>query len=77
MALTATANLATRRMIIKNLKMHGCYLKSKNPNRANIHRKNPPDIMEAPFLTCVKKVKGLIAVLFFAGHTMTVPQFLN
>ena len=48
MALTATANLTTRRMIIKNLEMHGCYIKSRNPNRANIHYviSEKPDVME-------------------------------
>ena len=33
MALTATANLATRKMIICSLEMHRCYIKAQNPNK--------------------------------------------
>ena len=36
MALTATANLATRKIVIQSLEMRGCYIKSRNPNRSNI-----------------------------------------
>ena len=35
MALTATANLATRKIVIQSLEMRGCYIKSRNPNRSN------------------------------------------
>jgi ATP-dependent DNA helicase RecQ len=47
MALTATANLGTRKMVIGNLEMHGCYIKARNPNRANIQyivAEKSPDI---------------------------------
>lgn len=36
MALTATANLSTRKMIIQSLEMHRCYVKARNPNKTNI-----------------------------------------
>ena len=36
MAHTATANLATRKMVIRSLEMSGCYIKAKNPNKRNI-----------------------------------------
>lgn len=36
MALTATANLATRKMVIRSLEMNGCYIKARNPNKSNI-----------------------------------------
>lgn len=36
MALTATANLATRKMVIRNLEMNGCYIVSRNPNKINV-----------------------------------------
>lgn len=36
MALTATANLSTRKMVIQSLEMHRCYIKARNPNKTNI-----------------------------------------
>ena len=36
MALTATANLATRKTVIRSLEMNGCYIKARNPNKRNI-----------------------------------------
>ena len=36
MALTAMANLATRKMVIRNLEMNGCYVLARNPNKKNI-----------------------------------------
>ena len=36
MALTATANLATRKIVIQSLEMRGCYIKSQDPNKVNI-----------------------------------------
>ena len=49
MALTATANLATRKMIICSLEMHGCYIKAQNPNKRNIQyivAEKPHDLMK-------------------------------
>ena len=37
MALTATANLAIRAMLIKTLEMKGCFVLSHNPNKINIY----------------------------------------
>ena len=48
MALTATANLATRKIVIRSLEMHGCYIKARNPNKRNIHymvAEKPRDLM--------------------------------
>lgn len=36
MALTATANLVTRKMVIWSLEMNGCYILARNPNKKNI-----------------------------------------
>ena len=36
MALTATTNLSTRKMVIQSLEMHRCYIKARNPNKTNI-----------------------------------------
>ena len=36
MALTATANLSTRKVVIKSLEMHKCYVLVRNPNKVNI-----------------------------------------
>lgn len=36
LALTATANLATRKHVIQNLEMSGCYVKAQSPNKVNI-----------------------------------------
>ena len=50
LALTATANLSTMKMVIANLEMRGCYVKSRNPNRSNIQYivlEKPSDMMEA------------------------------
>jgi len=33
MALTATSNLDTRRMVLRSLEMHGCYIKAQNRNK--------------------------------------------
>ena len=49
MALTATANLTTRKMIIRSLEMHGCYIKAQNPNKRNIRyivAEKPHDLMK-------------------------------
>ena len=49
MALTATANLATRKMITRSLEMHGCYIKAQNPNKRNIRyivAEKPHDLMK-------------------------------
>jgi len=49
MALTATSNLATRRMVIRSLEMHGCYIKAQNPNKPNIRymvAEKPSDLMK-------------------------------
>jgi hypothetical protein len=54
MALTATANLATRKMVIRSLEMNGCYIKARNPKKSNIRytvAEKPVDI-----LTIVKPV---------------------
>ena len=48
MALTATANLATRKMVIRSLEMNGCYIKARNPNKSNIRymvAEKPVDLM--------------------------------
>ena len=48
MALTATANLATRKMVIRNLETNGCYIKARNPNKRNIRymvAEKPLDLM--------------------------------
>lgn len=37
MALTATANLKTREMVVKSLDMKGCFVLSQNPNKTNIY----------------------------------------
>ena len=36
MALTATANINTRKVVIRSLEMQSCYLMMKNPNQLNI-----------------------------------------
>jgi len=49
MALTATSNLATRRMVIHSLEMYGCYIKAQNPNKPNIRymvAEKPCDLMK-------------------------------
>ena len=48
MALTVTANLATRKIVIQNLKMNGCYVLARNPNKKNIRytvAEKPNDLM--------------------------------
>lgn len=48
MALTATANLSTRNMVIRSLEMNGCYIKARNPNKYNIRytvAEKPVDLM--------------------------------
>ena len=35
MALTATANVGTRKVVIKSLEMRDCYILSRNPNQLN------------------------------------------
>ena len=48
MALTATANLATRKVVIRSLEMNGCYIKARNPNKRNIRytvAEKPHDLM--------------------------------
>ena len=48
MALTATANLATRMMVIRNLEMSGCYILARNPNEKNIRytvAEKPTDVV--------------------------------
>ena len=48
MALTATANLATRNMVINSLEMCGCYVLALNPNKVNIRyavEEKPVDLM--------------------------------
>ena len=48
MALTATANLATRKMVIQSLEMNGCYIKARNPNKRNIRytvAEKPVDVL--------------------------------
>lgn len=37
MALTATANLGTREVVIKSLEMKGCFVLAQNPNKTNIY----------------------------------------
>lgn len=37
MALTATANIKTRKVIIESLEMRCCHVLAKNPNKLNIH----------------------------------------
>jgi len=47
-ALTATANLATRKMVMKNLEMNHCYVMALNPNKVNICyavEQKPDDLM--------------------------------
>ena len=39
MALTATANLKTREMVVKSLDMKGCFVLSQNPNKTNMYYK--------------------------------------
>ena len=54
MALTATANLATRKMVLRSLEMNGCYIKARNPNKSNIRytvTEKPVDL-----LTVVKPI---------------------
>lgn len=36
MALTATASITTREIVIRSLEMQSCYLLTKNPNQLNI-----------------------------------------
>ena len=36
MAMTATANLKTREMVVKSLDMKGCFVLSQNPNKTNM-----------------------------------------
>ena len=48
MALTATANLATRKVVIDSLEMNNCYILAQNPNKVNIFyavEHKPADIM--------------------------------
>ena len=48
MALTATANLATRKKVISNLEMSSCYVLAQNPNKVNIFyevQHKPSDLM--------------------------------
>ena len=48
MALTATANLATRKIVMKNLEMNHCYVMALNPNKVNICyavEQKPDDLM--------------------------------
>ena len=37
MAVTATANLRTREVLIKSLEMKGCFVLAQNPNKTNIY----------------------------------------
>ena len=63
MALTATSNLATRRMVIRSLEMHGCYIKAQNPNKPNIRymvAEKPSDLM--------KMIKPLVDEVREKGH---------
>ena len=48
MALTATANLATRKKVISNFEMNNCYVLAQNPNKVNIFyevQHKPSDLM--------------------------------
>ena len=59
MALTATANVETRKCVIKNLEMQSCYVLTKNPNMLNIRygvsiKPSDPVSIVQPFIICMQ-----------------------
>ena len=61
MALTATANLATRRVVIDSLEMRGCYVLALNPNKINICYSvaEKPSDFKTVFVPLVEHIKQL------------------
>ena len=60
MALTTTADLTTRKVVIDSLEMHGCCVLAQNPNKVNIRyavEEKPTDIMSlfGPIIRCVQQ----------------------
>ena len=59
MALTATANVNTRKAVIRSLEMQSCYVLAKNPNQLNIRysvftKPSNPLVIVQPFLDNLK-----------------------
>ena len=70
MALTATANVETRKCVIRNLEMQSCYMLTKNPNTMNIRygvsiKPSDPLSIIQPFLTNIR-----------SGHHTTDDKYL-
>ena len=82
MALTATANLATRTVVITSLDMHGCHVISRLPNKPNIcysvmtKSDNHVDVLQ-PLIDelCSKGVKCERCIVFCRTYDDTMKLF--
>ena len=82
MALTATANLATRTVVITSLDMHGCHVISRLPNKPNIcysvmtKSDNHVDVLQ-PLIDelCSKGVKSERCIVFCRTYDDTMKLF--
>ena len=70
MALIATANVSTRKVITKSLEMKDCYILSRNPNKLNIQylvlpKPKDPVLIFHPFIEQLVQYKSCDKVLCF------------